>query len=45
MEEWGFLKPGHYLIRDRDGKYCPAFQYMIDNADVKRVPLPLDRPI
>jgi hypothetical protein len=21
MAEWGFLKPGHYLIHDRDGKY------------------------
>ena len=26
MEEWGFLAPGQYLIHDRDGKYCPAFQ-------------------
>ena len=25
MEEWGFLTTGHYLIHDRDGKYCPAF--------------------
>jgi hypothetical protein len=26
MEEWGCLSPGQYLIHDRDGKYCPAFQ-------------------
>jgi transposase len=26
MEQWGFLSPGQYLIHDRDGKYCPAFQ-------------------
>jgi transposase len=25
MEEWGFLRPGQYLIHDRDGKYCNAF--------------------
>src|SRR5881296_2289890 len=36
MEEWGFLSPGQYLIHDRDGKYCPAFQQIIDTAGVKR---------
>ena len=40
MEEWGFLSPGQYLIHDRDGKYCPAFQQLIDAAGVTRVPLP-----
>jgi putative transposase len=40
MEEWGFLAPGQYLIHDRDGKYCPAFQHIIDAAGVTRVPLP-----
>jgi hypothetical protein len=40
MEEWGFLSPGQYLIHDRDGKYCPAFQHIIDTAEVTRVPLP-----
>jgi len=44
MEEWGFLSPGHYLIHDRDGKYCPAFQQIIDAAGVKRVPLPARSP-
>ena len=39
MEEWGFLSPGQYLIHDRDGKYCPAFQHIIDTAGVQRVPL------
>jgi putative transposase len=29
MEEWGVLSPGPYLIHDRDGKYCPAFQQFI----------------
>ena len=41
MEEWGFLTPGQYLIHDRDGKYCLAFQHILDAAGVKRVPLPL----
>jgi hypothetical protein len=44
MAEWGFLKPGHYLIHDRDGKYCPAFQDIIDHAGVNRVPLPPRSP-
>jgi transposase InsO family protein len=44
MEAWGFLTPGQYLIHDRDGKYCPAFQQIIDAAGVKRVPLPPRSP-
>ena len=44
MEEWGFLSPGQYLIQDRDGKYCPAFQQIIDAAGVTRVPLPPRSP-
>ena len=44
MEEWGFLSPGQYLIHDRDGKYCPAFQRIIEDAGVKRVPLPARSP-
>jgi transposase InsO family protein len=44
MEEWGFLKPGQYLIHDRDGKYCPAFQDIIEDAGVTRVQLPPRSP-
>ena len=44
MEEWGFLSPGQSLIHDRDGKYCPAFQRLIDAAGVTRVPLPPRSP-
>ena len=44
MEEWGFLSPGQYLIHDWDGKYCPAFQQLIDAAGVTRVPLPPRSP-
>ena len=32
MADWGFLEPGQYLIYDRDGKFCPAFQQIIDDA-------------
>jgi transposase InsO family protein len=44
MHEWGFLAPGQYLIHDRDGKYCPVFQQIIDVAGVKRMPLPPRSP-
>jgi putative transposase len=44
MEEWGFVAPEQHLIHDRDGKYCPAFQHIIDDAGVKRVVLPPRSP-
>ena len=44
MADWGFLMPGHYLIHDRDGKYCSAFQRVLDDVGVKRVPLPPQSP-
>src|SRR2546425_6296298 len=44
MEAWGCLSPGQYLIHDRDGKYCPAFQHIIDAAGVERVVLPPRSP-
>src|SRR5215475_9234993 len=44
MEEWGFLSPGQYLIHDRDTKFCPAFQHLIDDADGERVVLPPRSP-
>jgi transposase InsO family protein len=44
MVDWGFLAPGQYLIHDRDGKYCPAFQRIVDAAGITRVPLPPRSP-
>ena len=44
MAEWGCLQPGQYLIHDRDGKFCPAFQHIIEAAGVTRVPLPPRAP-
>jgi hypothetical protein len=40
MEAWGCLSPGQYLIHDRDGKYCPALQQIMDTAGDTRGPLP-----
>jgi transposase InsO family protein len=44
MADWGILSPGHYLIHDRDRKFCPAFQRLIDQAGVRRVMLPPQSP-
>jgi putative transposase len=44
MAAWGCLEPGQYLIHDRDSKYCAAFQQLIDDAGVKRIPLPPRSP-
>jgi transposase InsO family protein len=44
MEQWGFLSPGQYLIHDKDGKYCPAFQRMLDEAGITCMPLPPRSP-
>ena len=44
MVDWGCLQSRQYLIHDRDGKFCCAFQQTIDAAGVKRVPLPPQSP-
>jgi putative transposase len=44
MADWGFLSSGQYVIHDRDGKFCPAFQQTIAVAGVTRVPLPARSP-
>lgn len=44
MDQWGCLGPGQYLIHDRDARFCGAFKKIIDNAGVKRVPLPPRSP-
>jgi transposase InsO family protein len=44
MAEWGILKPGQYLIHDRDKKFSPAYNDILDNAGVKRLPLPPRSP-
>jgi putative transposase len=44
LEAWGFLASGQYLIHDRESKFCPAFQQIMDTAGVTRVPLPPRSP-
>jgi putative transposase len=44
MADWSVLASGQYLIHDRDGKYCPVCQQMIEAAGVRRIPLPARSP-
>src|SRR5262244_1915594 len=44
MEETTVLMPGQYFIHDEDRKFCAAFKQMLDDAGVKRVPLPPRSP-
>jgi hypothetical protein len=39
MDEWGILKPGQYLIHDRDTTFCAAFKQTLDEAGVQRFPV------
>jgi hypothetical protein len=39
-----FLSDGHYLIHDRDGKYCPAFDKTVEAVGVKPIKLPARSP-
>jgi putative transposase len=38
------FKPGQYLMHDRDTKFCAAFKQFLDDAGVKRLPLPAKSP-
>ncbi len=44
MADVGFLSSLRYLIHDRDGKYCPAFDRTIESVGVKTVKLPARSP-
>ena len=44
MEESGFLVNCHYLLHDRDSKYCPSFRQLIEAEKVKCLALPPKSP-
>jgi putative transposase len=44
MMEWGCLTQGQYLIHDRDGKFCPAFQELVKAAGLTLIKLPSRSP-
>ena len=44
LADIGFLRPGDYLIHDRDSKYCPVFRRTIRDVGVKPLALPPRSP-
>ncbi len=44
MADVGFLRPDHYLLHDRDGKFCPAFLRTVEAVGVKPLKLPPRSP-
>lgn len=40
----GFLRGKRYLLHDRDGKFCPAFQEILQSSGTKPLPLPPRSP-
>ena len=44
MEEWGFLSHSRYLLHDRDSKFSPLFQEVIEAGGVTTLPLPARSP-
>ena len=44
LADVGFLTNHQYLIHDRDGKYCPAFDETVKDGGVKPVRLPARSP-
>ena len=44
MEQWGFLANCRYLLHDRDGKFCPSFDEIIESRNVTPIRLPARSP-
>jgi hypothetical protein len=44
LEGWGFLANCRYLLHDRDGKFCPSFDQIIESGNVRPIPLPARSP-
>jgi hypothetical protein len=44
LEQWGFLGNCRYLLHDRDSKFCPSFDEVIELGNVKPIPLPARSP-
>jgi putative transposase len=44
MESWGFLGNCRYPLHDRDGKFCPSFDEIIESGKVIPIRLPARSP-
>jgi integrase-like protein len=44
LEKWGYLHPCHYVLHDRDTKFCASFRSALASGGVKTIPLPAKSP-
>lgn len=44
QDKYGIFKPGEYLIRDRDTKFCRLFDNTLKDAGITPLPLPARSP-
>ena len=44
LEQWGFLGYCRYWLLDRDGKFCPLFDEVIQSGNVTQIRLPVRSP-
>jgi transposase InsO family protein len=44
LEHWGFLGNCRYLLHDRDSKFCPSFDEILEMGNVKPIRLPARSP-
>jgi putative transposase len=44
LEQWGLLGNCRYLLHDRDGKFCPAFDQILEAVKVEPILLPARSP-
>jgi hypothetical protein len=44
LDQWGFLGNCRHLLHDRDGKFCPAFDQIIELGNMTPIRLPARSP-
>ena len=44
LDQWGFLANCRYLLHDRDDKFCPSFDEIIESGKVTPIRLPARSP-
>ena len=44
QESWGYLNRYHYVLHDRDTKFCASFRSVLASAGVKPIMLPAKSP-
>jgi len=44
QDTWGYLHPRHYVLHDRDTKFCASFRSALESGGVKTIQLPAKSP-